>query len=415
MPLNTFDKRFDEYFEERTHPIFSDTNEFLGFVLVGRNVSETREIEDQFAKDKKLTAIGQISAGVAHDFNNTLTGVLGQVKIMKRQIEDPELLKHLEIIQKAANGGARTIRRIQDFTRTRPDLDFEMVELKLLIEDVVALTQPKWSDSSEMKGLIIEVVLNLPRNFTIMGNQSDLRNAFTNLIFNSVDAMPEGGIISITMEKMDNQILIQFKDTGVGMTEEVLDRIFDPFFTTKGMSGTGLGMTEVFGTVKRHRGQVHVESKVGEGTLITVTFPSTETRIVKATDEKPSENFRCKILIIDDEDYVLDGTRELLEDIGHEVTGFTSAFNALDHFKNNHYDVVITDLGMPEMSGQEVAEKIKIIKANTPVILLSGWNVNLKEEENLASVIDFTLTKPFSVESIQAVVSQATQLSKTEA
>lgn len=412
IPLNTYDERFGEYFEERTHPVISDDGELQGFVLTSRNVSKIREIENKFAQAKKLAAIGQVSSGVAHDFNNILTGVLGRIRMLKKMTADSRFLKHFDIIEKAARDGAQTVRRIQDFTRSKKDEPFESIELKSLIEDIAELARPKYSEEIRSKGAMIEVVSDLTDDLSMIGNPSDLGSAFTNLIFNAVDAMPDGGVLFINTKKEGKNAVIQFKDTGIGMAEETREKIFDPFFTTKATKGTGLGMSEVYGVVKRHEGKIDVESDIGKGTMVTLTFPIYTVMEGEIVQEKAYDLEPSKILVIDDEEYVLDVIRDVLTDSGHHVTGFTSPHDGIDHFQEIHYDIVITDLGMPQMNGQEVAKKIKKINDKTPVILLSGWTVNLKEEKDLENVVDFAITKPFSVEGMQEVVSRATHLSR---
>lgn len=412
VPLNTYDERFGEYFEERTHPIMSDDRELRGFVLTSRNVSKIREMENKFAQAKKLAAIGQVSSGVAHDFNNVLTGVLGRIQILKKQVTDSELLKHLEVMEKAARDGAQTVRRIQDFTRAKREVTFAPVDLKHRIEEVIELTRPKYQQDPPKKGTIIEIVLDLEDGLYIMGNPSDLDNAFTNVIFNAVDAMPEGGVLSIRTRAEGHRAVVKFKDTGIGMTEEIKEKIFDPFFTTKDTKGTGLGMSEVYGVVKRHEGRIGVESEIGRGTQVTLSFPVAEEKPEEAVPEEIREFTSSRILVIDDEEYVLDVIKDVLTDSGHHVTGFTSAQDGITHFRERHQDIVITDLRMPQMSGQEVARRIKRIDEKTPVILLSGWAVNLEEEKDLEKVVDFAITKPFSVEGIQEVVTRATLLSR---
>nr|MBC8479523.1 hypothetical protein [FCB group bacterium] len=175
VPVNYYDKRFDEYFEERTHPILKDDDSIDGFILVAKNVTKTRQIEDQSTQSKKLAAIGQISAGIAHDFNNVLTGVLGQVELMKMRYDDAQILKHVSMIERAVLDGKATVRRMQDFTRTKKEERKESVDLKPMLVDVVAFSKPRWQKSAEKEGLIIEPVLELSDDLTVIGNASDIQ------------------------------------------------------------------------------------------------------------------------------------------------------------------------------------------------------------------------------------------------
>ncbi|MCH7732050.1 MAG: response regulator [Candidatus Marinimicrobia bacterium] len=413
ISLETYDERFGEYFEERAYPIVSDTEELEGFVLVGKNISKSREHEEKSAQEKKLAALGQISSGVAHDFNNVLTGILGRARLMKKLTTDPEFLKNLQIIESAALDGAATVRRMQDFTRLRKDEQFESIDLKKLIEEVIALTRPKWRDSAIASGILIEPIVRLADNLNILGDPPDLRRAFMNILFNSVDAMPDGGVLTITAQARDGKITIQFKDTGIGMTEETIERIFDPFFSTKGVKGTGLGMSEVFGVIKRHLGQITVDSQVGKGTVITILLLQTDITAVEIS--KPTEVIKAKpsrILVLDDEKYILGIVEEVLTDLGHEVTSCSSAEDGINQFKKDNFDVVITDLGMPDVSGWEVAERIKEVNASTPIILLTGWALNLDPEKIKENHVDFVLQKPFTEEELEKAISKAIPIAK---
>jgi len=407
IPSVNFDERFDEFFEERTYPIISESGKLDGFILISKSVTKTRELEDKSAQMKKLSALGQISSGVAHDFNNVLTVVLGRVQLMKRQTIDQYLLNSLDMIEKSALDGASKVRKIQEFARPKKGKLTETINLKNLIEEVIEITRPKWCDASKIKGILIEPSLELTESLNIIGDSSDLRNAFTNIIFNAVDAMPEGGVLSIKTKKEANTVIMEFKDTGIGMTEETVEKIFDPFFTTKGVLGTGLGMSEVYGIVKRHNGRINVDSKVGKGTKITLHFPSVKKLSVDVASAKPTETSPCRILVIDDEEYILSILYDLLIDLGHTVTTMSSAHKALNDFKENNYDIVITDLGMPEMSGQELTEKIKKINNSTQIILITGWALNMDENKYLDKTVDFIIKKPFSFKKITYTISEA--------
>ncbi len=412
IPIDNYDERFGEYMEERTHPVLDDKGELEGFVLVGRNVSKDREIKDRSVQDKKLTAIGRISSGVAHDFNNLLQVVLGRVNILKKSVTDEKILEQLDIITQAAENGADTVRRMQDFTRADNESKLMPLNISELIGEVVNLTSHKWKEYSEMKGIIIQIVPEISPDLFIRGNLTELRNAATNIIFNAVDAMPDGGVLIIKVFQEGKHVVVSFKDTGIGMTEETRERIFDPFYTTKGVKGTGLGMSEVYGIIQRHKGDIEVDSEQGKGTTICMKFPATDERITADEPISEAEDKSLQILIIDDDKFVLEVIRELLSDLGHAVTAFSSATEALDHFSADLFDLVITDLGMPEMSGKEVAENIKSRAPDMPVILLSGWAINVRENPELSKVVDYSITKPFDIDKIQNIVVEAARKGK---
>jgi len=407
IPLVKYDERFGEYFEERTYPIIDSTGGIETFIITCKNVTKSRELEEKSAQLKKLSALGQISSGVAHDFNNVLTVVLGRIQLLKKQIKDPLIMNSLDMIEKSALDGASKVRKIQEFSRPKEGRLDEVIDLNKLLQEVVEITRPKWDIAAKIKGILIEPVLDLEKNLFIYGDSSDLRNAFTNIIFNAVDAMPEGGVLSIKSHYQNKQVTVEFMDTGIGMTEEVQEKIFDPFFSTKGVLGTGLGMSEVWGIIKRHNGRITINSHVGKGTTIRLFLTLAEKPVEKDVAQVCQEIAPCNIMVVDDEEYILEIMKELLTELGHTVTTFSSAPQALEHFKNNSYDIVLTDLGMPEMNGLEMAAKIKECKPKTLVIMMSGWGLNL-DEKNTSNIIDYIINKPFSVEKIIFIISEST-------
>jgi len=410
IPLECYDERFGEYFEERTYPIIAENGEIEGFVLMSRNMTISKEINEKYTQSKKLAALGQISSGVAHDFNNVLTGVLGRVQILKKQTNDERILKNLSMIELAAQDGSATVKRMQDFARLRTDEKFIPLDVKEIVEEVLALTRPKWRDNAEMQGILIEPVVEIDEQLYVLGDASDLKGAFTNLIFNAVDAMPEGGVLTIRAEKKADKIVIEFEDTGIGMTDDTIERIYDPFFSTKGVKGTGLGMSEVYGVIKRHRGAIEATSKVGKGSKVIISLPSVKKGVSAEETDDILDTYESKILIIDDEEYILDMLEELLEDQGHKITTSSSTENGLKLFKNSNFDIVITDLGMPDMSGWEVAERVKKMNRAVSVILLTGWALNLEAEKIKENGVDFTLQKPFSEKDLYELIIDAKKL-----
>ncbi|MGC9362930.1 MAG: ATP-binding protein [Fidelibacterota bacterium] len=405
IPLVKFDDRYNEYFEERCFPIMAADDTVKSFILYVKNITKSRELEEKSSRLKKLSALGQISSGVAHDFNNVLTVVLGRVQLMKKLISDPYMLKSLDMIEKSALDGASKVRKIQEFSRPHSKTLNQTVNLNEIIEEVVEITRPKWDVASKIRGILIEPIVDLQPDIFIMGDSSDIRNAFTNIIFNAIDAMPNGGVLSIKTQRTDGYITVDFKDTGIGMTEETVERIFDPFFTTKGVLGNGLGMSEVYGIIKRHNGKITVQSEVGVGTTIKLRFPAVKQKAAATPTDHLDLTGTFSIYIIDDEEYIVETLKDFLSDLGHYVTTNTDPEEALDEISKQHYDIVITDLGMPGISGLELAEKIKALKPETQIVLISGWALNLKAQD-IENRIDFIINKPFSFEKINYTLSE---------
>ncbi|HET9712734.1 MAG TPA: ATP-binding protein, partial [Pyrinomonadaceae bacterium] len=224
-------------------------------------ITEQERIREQFSQIEKLSALGELASGVAHDFNNTLAGILGRAQLLQRT-NDPEKIKRgLDIIIKTAEDGAKTVKRIQDFARQRRDHNFELVSIDQILMDASEITRPRWKNCAEASNIHITVDLQIGSNALVMGDDSELREVLVNMVFNAIDAMPEGGTLSLSTRTVNESVIVKVVDTGVGMYPEVRSRIFDPFFTTKGKAGLGLGLAVSFGIIRRHGGNIEVESR----------------------------------------------------------------------------------------------------------------------------------------------------------
>src|SRR5437764_2450767 len=227
-------------------------------------IAEQESILEQYAQIEKLSALGELASGVAHDFNNTLAGILGRAQLLLSTKEPERVEAGLQLIIKTAKDGAKTVKRIQDFARQRRDQDFQPVTVDQLLLDVREITRPRWKSRAESVGVHIALELQLGTDDArVMGDESELREVLVNMVFNAVDAMPQGGTITLSARESGGAVEIVVADTGEGMTEEVRSRVFDPFFTTKGKAGMGLGMAVSYGIIRRHEGAVEVESQPG--------------------------------------------------------------------------------------------------------------------------------------------------------
>ncbi len=403
VSLETYDNRFNEYFEERAYPVLDDKGVSGEFVLVGRNISKTKKREEKRIEEK-------ISSGIVHDFNNMLTGIIGRVRLLIKRISDPKQLKELKSIELSAMDCAVTVKKIQDFTSGPSQEKYVTANLFKFVSEVVNLHNHLWEEDDSQRGIIIKSVVDVPRNIDIDIIPHELRRAFGNIIINAVHAMTEGGILKITAEDQDNSTAIALVDTGHGMTKETIDNIFSPFFSTKGTRGTGMGMTEVYSIIKKHNGTIDIESTVGKGTTVKITLPNTQEISIEEIDLVTLPKKTAVILAIDDNEFVLETVTEQLIDLGHEVRGYTSATEAIEHFSDQPSEIVLTDLGMPEMSGWEVATKIKETNPNVIVVLYSGWTIEMELDELKEKGVDLYLKKPFKMEDLNAVLYQAKTL-----
>jgi CheY-like chemotaxis protein len=246
-----------------------------------------------------------------------------------------------------------------------------------------------------------------------MGNPSELREVLTNIIFNAVDAMPEGGKLTIaTQPQAEGWVEVRIADTGIGMTEEVKKRIFDPFFTTKGVTNSGLGMSVSYGIIKRHGGEILIESELGKGTTFIIHLPTgygeEETAVKEVTPIKESR--QARILVIDDEDSVRDILSRMLKTKGHQVVVASNGEEGIEQFRSQPFDLVFTDLGMPKISGWEVGKTIKGINPKIPIAMITGWGMELDREKMSESGIDLIVSKPFNFDQVIHLVSEAMEL-----
>jgi PAS domain S-box-containing protein len=353
-----------------------------GMLAIVRDMTAQREIEAQMHQSERLTALGQMAGGIAHDFNNLLQAILGYAQLMARSPGNADVVRRgIDVIEKAANGGAETVRRIQKFARLRPDEPFVTMDLNQVVRDSLAITRPRWEEKKVKGGVPLQLELELGPVPVVMGRPAELNEVITNLVLNAIDAMPKGGTLRIRTRLGDHRhAVITVADTGMGMSDEVRKKVFDPFFTTKGEEGTGLGLSVSHSIVERHGGDLKVNSRPGEGTTFTITLPIGMSPTGEATQGgEPGVERKGRILLVDNDPQVLSILGEMLKDAGHHVLPVPSGPEALRVFVPSGFDLVITNVGMPEMSGWDVAEQLRARDPNVPVIFITGWG--LQEED----------------------------------
>jgi PAS domain S-box-containing protein len=384
-----------------------------GVLSITRDVTEQRQERERAAQADKLRALGQLASGVAHDFNNALAAILGRAQLLRRSAAGGGDFAHgLDIILTAAEDAAATVRRIRSFAHQLPAEERAGLDVRELLRDAVEITRTRWENDARARGLDYEVTVECECDCELRthGNASELREVFVNLIVNAIDAMPTGGRLSIRCRRSGARLQMLFKDTGTGMSEEVRARIFEPFFTTKGVHGTGLGLFVSYGIVERHAGHISASSEPGRGTTFTIELPHVEAETY-ATPEEPTRDKvtpkarALSVLVVDDEETVRWTLAEMVEVLGHSVRTADGGRAALEALEACEFDVVFTDLSMPEMDGWEVAREVRRRSPLTRIAVVTGYGRDAARTQGDAPA-DTVIGKPFDFAQVEEVLTQ---------
>ncbi|HXC58624.1 MAG TPA: ATP-binding protein [Steroidobacteraceae bacterium] len=364
---------------------------------------ELRQTQQAAMQQERLRALGQMSSGIAHDINNAMSpAALYADSLLERETALTAAGREkLETIQRAIHDVAATVARMREFYRTRePQLELVPVQLNELVQQVLHLTRARWSDMPQQRGITIEQRLELqPELPSVLGVESEIREALTNLVFNAVDAMPEGGTLTLRSRRAADRVLVEVIDTGVGMDEDARRRCLEPFFTTKGERGTGLGLAMVYGVLQRHGAGIEIDSAVGAGTTMRLSFAVATAATGTTLPPAPAVPTALRVLVVDDDPVLLRSLREALEADGHKVTIANGGQEGVDLFqaaaqRGPAFNVVLTDLGMPYVDGRQVAAAVKQAAPSTPVIMLTGWGQRLVADGEIPPDVDLVLSKP---------------------
>jgi signal transduction histidine kinase len=371
-------------------------------------VDDLKSTQAQLVRGETLRAMGQLSSGMAHHLNNLFAVILGRVELLMGKVQEQSVRRSLEIIQRTAQDGAEVVRRVQRFSRVQPVSDAVAVDLNQLVHEVVELTRPRWQDEAQLRGSRIEVAVETGTVGAAAGEPAPLREVLMNLLLNAADSITQAGKVTLRTWTRDDRVYCSVSDTGSGMPEEVRRRALEPFFTTKGPKATGLGLSVAYGTVQRYGGTLTVESTEGQGTSVEVSLPTASATASFAKTSTGARNepvVPLRILVIDDELQVRATLAEMLEEQGHSVTQAPGGREGLSYLGSNPelVDVVISDLGMPDMNGWDVAKGIQGRWPQLPVGLITGWGeTEITREER--SRVNFVITKPFDKAVLRATM-----------
>ena len=373
---------------------------------------------EKAAHAEKMAALGELSFGVAHNVNNTLTGILGRAQLLMRTTDREKTAAGLELIIKSAEDGAHIIRRIQDFARERPSREFQAISVADLLKEVCEMTRPRWESRPVSEA--IRCALHADCTALVMGDPVELREVLVNMIYNAVDAIPKGGEIRLGAHETSDRVIITITDTGTGMSSEVKSRLFNPFFTTKGKAGTGMGLAVSFGIVRRHDGSIEVDSEINRGTTFRVSLPLATLATTKSlrsglqTPEGLQRQRTIRLLVVDDEATVRDVLTEALRAEGCEVVAAENGQVALKLFDDyqGEFDAVFTDIGMPEMNGWELATAIRRRSENIALAIVSGWADAISCDTRNVVKADWVVSKPFDINRICEIANEIAERKK---
>jgi signal transduction histidine kinase/ActR/RegA family two-component response regulator len=411
----TFSSNECEFLRQLSDHVALATHQAQLYSTLQQAYDDLRQSQQRVMQQERLRALGQMASGVAHDINNAVAPIaLYTDSLLEHESGLSERARgYLNIIRRAIADVGETVKGMRQFYRPQDGQSaLTQIDLNPIVAQVIELTRVRWRDLPQQRGIAIAMRTELQQPLAaILGQESEIRDALTNLIFNAVDAMPEGGTLTVRTRSSAETVQLEVVDSGIGMDEETRRRCLEPFFTTKGERGTGLGLAMVYGTMQRHSAELEVASALYQGTTFRITFPAAQAAAASAQEVARDVVLRpLSILIVDDDPLVLESLRATLESDGHRVTAADGGQAGLDSFaemqqRGARFDVVITDLGMPHIDGRRVASAVKAASPSTPVVLLTGWGQRLVDEGDIPAHVDHVLNKPPKLRDLRAALS----------
>jgi signal transduction histidine kinase len=382
-----------------------------------RDITQHKQMEKAQIRTQRLRAVGELAAGVSHNLNNILTGVLAPAQLIQLKTGDPDLLREVGDIIASARRARDLVHRLHLSVRGVEEDSLQSVPVNQVVQEAVQAARPRWKDEAESRGLAIEVVTRLQDVPPIQGTASRLHDLLTNLLFNAVDALPEGGTITLETQPAEGEVQLTCRDTGIGMDEATSMHVFETFFTTKMDVGSGLGLSTGYNTVQQWGGQIEVESAPGAGTTFTVRLPVwTEPLVEAETQEggapgRGAPGQKGRLLVVEDDKGVQDVLDRFLS-VDHEMEIVSNGEEALARFAPGRYDAVLVDLGLPGLAGDQVVQEMQRLDPLVSTVLITGWE--LESADPRLSVFDFHLQKPFGgLNEVEQVVARAVALHDT--
>ncbi|MBT5303807.1 MAG: response regulator, partial [Candidatus Scalindua sp.] len=367
-------------------------------------IAERKKIEETLIQSEKLKALGTITAGISHEFNNILNIISGNVQLLQMDYKDhSNLMDRLSIISKSIDNGASITDRMREFTHGETDtMDFVSADINKLLTQSVEFIMPRWRNMAQAGGINYNMDMEGTKKEvpSILCNPLEIKDVFINIISNALDAMPDGGRISFRTWSKGDTVFVSITDTGRGMSEDLKKNVFDPFFTTKRPEGTGLGMSTSYSKVARHGGKIEVDSEEGKGSTFTLQFPTTIETASPITTPKPeleTKDKKLSILVVDDEEDICNMLDEFLTRSGHKVKAAYSGAGAIALVKRERFDLVLCDLAMPDVFGYDVIKFINKLEKRPKIGIITGWGGTLKPMNDEEFKVDFIIRKSFEL------------------
>jgi len=383
-------------------PVKDDKGVIRNFIAIKDDCTEQKNMKEVLLQSEKLKSLGTITAGIAHEFNNILAVMIGCAEMLEGGFkDDKELKKGLNKIIKAGDDGAAIVRNMLQFAKSegKDTADYIFFDLRYLINEAIDFAAPRWKNMAQAKGIDYKIDKEGMREIPeVLCNTTELREVFTNIINNALDAMPDGGSLSFSTWSDDDNVFISISDTGKGMSEEVKREIFDPFFTTRRPLGTGLGLSVSYGVIGKHGGRIEVESEVGKGATFTLNIPIRKDAVQKTVSPEPASQVTTKelhILVVDDSDEMCMIMDNVLTRGGYTVKTIDNGAEAIELAGKEDFDLILCDLAMPDVYGYDVISTINKSDKTPKIGIMTGWNEKLKPIDDEEFKVDFILKKPF--------------------
>ena len=375
---------------------------------------ELRRTQGQIVQQERLRALGLMASGIAHDLNNALSPILAYSELLlsrPENLDDKEkVTRQLETINAATRDAMEVVRRLREVYRPRKEGElFLPVKMNQLFEQAILLTEPTSKDRAQERGINIYIKTDFQEIPLVDGYEPELREVLVNLILNAVDALTADGTITLRTRLDGEHVVLDVRDTGIGMTEEVWQHCQDPFFTTKGERGTGMGLAIAYGVIQRHGGSIDVESGPGKGTNVIVHLPISRREDPGGRRRKKESRTRpLHILVVDDEPLICSSLAEMLAEDGHTVETAANGRNGFEKFRAGSFDLVIADRAMPELNGDQLAAAIKCAAVDQPVILLTGFGDMMQDAGVKPEAVDLVISKPVTLISLRQALAKVT-------